>query len=210
MPMHRALHLQTTPLPWDDRPAPARRTRAGALQLAPEAVARFDALLHEVHPDAQHVDPDRIASLARWLLTLPEAQARAFLDERLQRIEHLRAMLGDADWDRRDDACARVRTLLAYLDQELDLIPDRIPLLGLLDDVLLVELAWPAVATEADDYRDFCRFRDEAHPAGDGGQRRAAWIRARLQALALFRHQQEVHARHYAASGEPGAPFRIC
>ena len=38
------------------------------------------------------------------------------LDERLSRIEWLRAMLDDADWDRREAVCDRVRRLLAYLD----------------------------------------------------------------------------------------------
>ena len=101
------------------------------------------------------------------------------------------------------------RALLDYLDQGQDLIPDRVPLLGLLDDVLLLELAWPAIASEADDYRDFCRFRDERRPQGDGADRRAAWITERLQALALFRHQQWVNGSRYAASGGAAQPFRV-
>ena len=101
------------------------------------------------------------------------------------------------------------RALLDYLDQGQDLIPDRVPLLGLLDDVLLLELAWPAIASEADDYRDFCRFRDERQPPGDGADRRAAWIAERLQALALFRHQQRVNGSRYAASGGAAQPFRV-
>ena len=30
------------------------------------------------------------------------------------------------------------------------------------DDALLLELAWPMLAEDVDDYRDFCHFRDEA------------------------------------------------
>ena len=101
------------------------------------------------------------------------------------------------------------RTLLHYLDQGQDLIPNRVPLLVLLDDVLLLELAWPAIASEADDYRDFCRFRDERQPPGDGADRRAAWIAERLQAPALFRHQQWVNGSRYAASGGAAQPFRV-
>ena len=138
-----------SPLPWDDRPGHTHRDSIGGLRLDATAVARFDRLLHEIHPEARHVDADRIATLGRWLQDLPAEKARAVLDERLSRIEQLRAMLDDADWDRREGACRRVRKLLAYLDQDQDLIPDAIPLLGLLDDVILLELAWPAVSTEA-------------------------------------------------------------
>lgn len=172
-------------------------------------MAHFDHLLHEIHPGARHVDVDRIATLGRWLQELDAVEARAALDERLARIERLRTMLDDPDWDRRDAACLRVHKLLAYLDQDRDLIPDAIPLLGLLDDVLLLELAWPAVATEAEDYLDFCQYRSAEQPHGDGTERREAWVRDRLQALALFQQHARVNARRYAAGGRPERPFRI-
>ena len=127
-----------SPLPWDDRPGRANRDSVGDFALDAAAVDRFDQLLHEIHPQARHVDADRIASLGRWLQDLPVAEARAVLDERLSRIERLRAMLDDADLDRREAVCDRVRRLLAYLDQDHDLIPDAIPLLGKLDDVILL------------------------------------------------------------------------
>ena len=208
MSMRTAAHADTM-LPWDDRPDHASRDSIGGFQLDAAAVARFDRLLHEIHPEARHVDADRIATLGRWLQGLPADRARAVLDERLGRIEQLRAMLDDCDWDRREGACARVRKLLAYLDQDHDLIPDAIPLLGLLDDVILLELAWPAVSIEADDYRDFCAYRQAAKPEGDGAQRREAWIRDRLEALALFQHHARVNARHYVDGGHPDRPFRV-
>lgn len=201
--------LSDTPLPWDDRPDNPNRGHVGDFQLDAAAVSRFNVLLHEIHPEARHVDVDRIASLGRWLQELPAADACAVLDERLARIEQLRGMLDDPDWDQREDACARVRKLLAYLDEDADLIPDSIPLLGLLDDVILLELAWPAVATEAEDYLDFCRYRESERPAGDGAQRRDAWINDRLGELALFQHQHRVNASHYVRSGQPEQTFRI-
>ncbi|RZA16345.1 MAG: DUF1232 domain-containing protein [Lysobacteraceae bacterium] len=198
-----------TPLPWEDRPGLASRDRIGDFMLDAAAVSRFDQLLHEIYPHARHVDADRIATLGRWLQDLPTAQARAVLDERLTRIEQLRAMLDDDDWDCREAACQTVRKLLAYLDQGQDLIPDTMPLLGLLDDVILLELAWPAVSTEAEDYRDFCAYRNTTQPQGDGSQRREAWIRDRLDALALYQHHERVNARHYVDGGHPDRPFRV-
>ena len=80
---------------------------------------------------------------------------------------------------------------------------------SLLDDVILLELAWPAVATEAEDYRDFCAYRNAVQPQGDGTQRREAWVRERLDALALYQHHARVNARRYVQGGSPERPFRV-
>lgn len=197
------------PLPWDNRPNHVNRDSIAGFKLDASAVSRFDQLLHEVNPRARHVDVDRIASLGRWLQDLPAEQARVALDERLSRIERLRRMLDDADWDQREASTKRVRTLLGYLDQDSDLIPDSVPMLGLLDDVILLELAWPAIATEADDYLDFCKFRESDKPTGDGAQRREAWINDRLSALAMFQHQNRINGGHYVNKGQPAETFKV-
>lgn len=201
------------PLPFragDDRP-PGRHPhpRRPAPPLRSEAVARFDAFLHELNPDAVRVDLDRMQHLLDWLLTLREADAHHVLDRRLQRIDELRAMLRDADWDADDAMRARLGKLFAYIDRDDDLIPDHEPLLGLLDDVLLIELAWPAFSDEAEEYRDFCAYRNDEHPAGGGDTRRSAWIRDRLAEIALWRHQLRVHDSHYVRRGHPEALFQV-
>lgn len=163
------------------------------LDIDAEQVAAFDRLLHELHPGAERVDAARISRLTAWLSSLPPAEAHAVLDERLSRIEELRAMVDDPDWDCAEADCANVRRLLRYLDESDDLIPDTIPLLGKLDDVLLLELAWPAVSDEAEEYRDFVQYRETQHPSGDGAQRRAAWIGDRMAELAMLRQQMRAN-----------------
>lgn len=201
------------PLPFRPGQPPARSSHPQARRVAPplrsETVARFDAFLHELHPDAVRVDVDRMQHLLEWLLALPEADAHDVLDRRLRRIDELRAMLGDADWDADDAMRARLGKLFDYIDRDDDLIADHEPLFGLLDDVLLIELAWPAFALEAEEYRDFCAYRNEEHPAGSGTQRRAAWIRDRLAQIALVRHHARVHDSHYIHRGHPEEFFRV-
>jgi uncharacterized membrane protein YkvA (DUF1232 family) len=187
----------------DDMPAPADLPLRGA------AVAQFDALLHELNPDAVRVDPERVQALCVWLASLPPKAAQDVLDRRLRRIEELRALLDDADWDADDAIRIRLRKLLAYIDQDEDLIPDHEPLLGKLDDVLLIELAWPAFAAEAEDYHDFNEYRSEAHPSGSGNEQRAAWIRDRLAEIALWQHHLRVNDSHYADRGHAIEPFHV-
>lgn len=187
------------PLPWMAREQSANRRGSHPLHLDTASVAGFSALLHELHPEAPHVDAKHLDALADWLLHLPADAARRVLDMRLARLQQLRAMLDDADWDAAPATRARLGKLFAYLDDNDDLIPDDTPQLGHLDDVLLAELAWPAFAEEADDYADYCGYRQQAQPIGAPEQRRRAWIDDRLTEFAVLRRRMAVRNRHYTS-----------
>jgi len=189
------------------------KEQAASLRATPllrsESVARFDALLHELNPDAVRVDIDRMQHLIDWLVSLPEREAHGVLDRRLARLEELRAMVHDPDWDADDATRVRLRKLFVYIDCNDDLILDHEPLLGLLDDVLLIELAWPAFSSEVEEYRDFSSYRNDEHPVGGGDERRGAWIQDRLAELALLKHQVRVNDSHYIHRGHPEDFFRV-
>ncbi len=199
------------PLPFGfDYAADSRHdARLSTPDFSADAVAGFDALLHEINPDALRVNPPRLRALVRWLASLTPRQAHAVIDVRMCRMRQLRGLLDDPDWDVDPAMHARLRKLLDYVDRDDDLIPDTTPVLGLLDDVLLFELAWPAFDAEAEEYRDFCRYRQVEHPAGDGAQQRDAWVRDCLAELALLRHHARVHDSHYAVGRIPGTVFRV-
>lgn len=191
-----------------------RRQHAGDHAISGAAITRFNDLLHELHPDAPHVDVDWVASVARWLLELPQAQAVQALDERLARADELRRMLVDPDWDADQALRNRLGKLLTYIDTPGDLIPDDVPLIGLLDDILLIELAWPAFADAAGDYRDYCQYRDAgdkfaAAAVADASARRADWIQTRLRELALHEQRLRVRAHQYAPHDPPTDNFHI-
>ena len=179
------------------------------MALSGPAVAQFDELVHDLYPDAARVDPPRLQQLAAWLLSLPEEQAREELDARLQRMEELRALLDDDAWDCHDATRLRINKLLAYIDREDDLIPDSLPLLGRLDDVLLIELAWPAFAAEANEYRDFCQYRQTEHPVGTPDEQREAWLRDRLAEIELLRQSTRMEDEHFAYGRTPEGPMRV-
>ncbi len=169
----------------------------------PTQVSRFDALLHEVNPDAPRVDIPRLQALAEWMVEQPPAEARGIMQTRLDRIEWVRAMLEDPDWDTAAGTRARARRMLDYLDSDDDLIPDQTPLLGRLDDVLLFDLAWESFEAETEEYRDFCDYRRTEHPAGDASTQQAAWMRDRLAELAQLRHNARVREGHYVETRLP-------
>lgn len=179
------------------------------LQLRPDAVAAYDQLVHELNPDALRADPERIANLARWLSTLPPAEAHTLLDRRLDRVGDLGAMLVDADWEPDDAVRLRAGKLFDYVDRDDDLIDDRIPVIGLLDDALLVDLVWPVFEPEVDDYLDFCSYRRDHHLTGVDASHRSDWRRDRAAEIALWRRQVERARAPYVRHRTPDALFRI-
>jgi hypothetical protein len=74
---------------------------------------------------------------------------------------------------------------------------------------VLLELAWPALANEVDEYDDFRQYCASESPHGDGAERRATWIRERLAALALLHHHQRINESRYVEDGRPVLPFRV-
>lgn len=189
--------------------APLRGPVEPPVPLPPAAIAEFNDLLHELHPDAPHLDVDAVASVARWLQSLPPAQADALLQARLGRLSELQAMATDPDWAIEPALGQRIERLVAYVDRERDLIPDDVPRIGRLDDALLVELAWPMVADELEDYRDFLRFREESGDAWGGHPRREDWLRVRLEEGALWEQLHRVRHHHYVDYGPVEGGLRV-
>lgn len=198
-----------TPLPLPRHAPHDGPAFAGPVHITPRAVADFNDLLHELHPDAPHVDADAIASVAHWLVELPDAQGEALLQARLNRLSELQAMAADPDWAIEPALAKRIGRLLEYVERERDLIPDATPRVGRLDDALLVELAWPMVAEELEDYRDFQRFRDESADAFDGHPRRDDWLRTRLEEGALWEQLHRVRHQHYVDYGPLEGGLRV-
>lgn len=206
---HPAPTPTESPLPLQPPRALHRRQQAGPVHLDANDIDAFNALVHRLHPDAPHVDADAIASMARWLQAQPPEQGEALLRSRLGRLAELQAMRRDTAWPIDPAQAARIDAILDYVRRDDDLIPDHVPLVGALDDALLLELAWPMLAEDVDDYRDFGRFRDDI---GDGLGRpvnQGDWLRTRGEEGALWEQLHRVHAQAYVQHEAPVRMFRV-
>jgi uncharacterized membrane protein YkvA (DUF1232 family) len=82
-----------------------------------------------------------------------------FVAERLERLENAIAMLTDPEWPLEAPERSPMLGALAYLCDPEDIIPDDIPGIGLLDDAVMIELAFRELHHEIEAYSDFIRFR---------------------------------------------------
>lgn len=165
-----------------------RRHTVGDYELDPARLECFNQALHELSPEAPGMTLDQIATAAE------RAQARhrdgstpPFVQSRMAALARLESMATDPAWAAGEEVQRHVAVLRAYRDETGDLIPDEQPVIGLLDDAVLVDVALQLLRGELADYEDFCRFRRiAAEFAGmseaDTGLTREHWLEAMLQA----------------------------
>lgn len=185
---------------------PTETTRV-TLPLDARNMAEFDALLHEVNPEAPRADINRVQRLANWLASQPEATVEALIDARLCRAADLRRMLDDTQWPVEPGLRARAERMLGYVEHGGSLIDDARPLLGKLDEALLVDLCWPEFREAVDEFCEYCCDVDEGRTAAPMGL--VAWREERRAEEALWRHQQRATWGHYAPVSESPLRFRV-
>jgi len=91
-----------------------------------------------------------------------------FVIERIRTLEQLIEMLRDEDWRLEGKDRARILDAIAYFVDPDDLIPDRIPGIGYLDDAIMVELVATELTHEIEAYEDFCEYRKSCRKTDEG------------------------------------------
>lgn len=134
-------------------------------------------------------------------------KAPDFIAERLSKLDSLIRMVHDEGWALADEDKARVLTALTYFADPTDVIPDHIPVVGYLDDAIMIELCVRELKHEVEAYVDFCRFRTaEAakHGVDPATIGRVDWLEEQRQEL----HQRMRRRRERDRSGGIGM-FRV-
>ena len=88
-----------------------------------------------------------------------KAEAPEYVRKRLDDLGTLISMLEDGEWPLEQNDRRRILAALSYFADPTDMIPDKIPGLGFLDDALMAELVIGELKHELDGYREFCEFR---------------------------------------------------
>lgn len=116
-----------------------------------------------------------------------------FITRRLPDLEAMTSMLNDADWNLPAYERNRLLATFIYFGDPEDLIPDDIPGIGYLDDVIMIELLLREFRHVHDAYRDFCRYRkqfDDSQSEAGGTDRSHALTKRRKQLHARMRRRQ--------------------
>ena len=121
-----------------------------------------------------------------------------FVVERIRKLEQLIEMLRDRDWRLEGADRARILDAIAYFVDPDDLIPDRIPGIGYLDDAIMVELVARELTHELEAYEDFCEYRARRPKTDEPAPLEAR--RKALQARMRRRSRKERSRQHSRGS----------
>ena len=166
------------------------------IQLSDDDLQFFVKGMRNVESYIQDRDPEQIIAAAQELLAESNAvHAPPFIAERMASVESLISMSRDAGFSLPDADRNRVLAALAYLADPMDEIPDSVPVLGFLDDAIMIELCRQDLRFEIEAYDDFCEWRaDEARARGiDPAQlmaQRADWADARAAEAIAIMHRR--------------------
>ncbi|MGI9591652.1 MAG: YkvA family protein [Myxococcota bacterium] len=129
-------------------------------ELGPSDIRYFRERLKEVRAKGTARDEMAvIGSASRLAKEALAAEPPAFVVERIEKLDQLIEMLRDQDWRLEGRDRARILDALAYFVEEDDVIPDKVPGIGYLDDAIMIELVVRELKHEIEAYEDFCEYR---------------------------------------------------
>lgn len=186
-----------------------------AIDITEGQLLRFNELARSLNEGMPALTADQMAGVARRVLrTAATGGQSPFIASRMRRAAEMRALTAESGWTSPQETARRIRDLIAYLDDPNDLIRDDIPVIGRLDDALLVDIAMDTLRDEVEDYAEFRRYRfSEAARRGIPMEEldldRPRWQVEREDELRLEHQLRRVRGSDYSA-GAAERVFRVC
>ena len=112
-----------------------------------------------------------------------------FVAKRIPQLESMINMLRDEEWALPAADRERLLATFVYFGDPEDILPDHIPVIGYLDDVIIIELVVREMLHVREAFEDFCEFRD-SYDREFKGKQDAAIRRDRID-----RKRQQLHQR---------------
>lgn len=151
-----------------------------------------------------------IIEAARELLRQSrKAEASACVRKRLDDVIMLIAMLEDGEWPLPQEDRQRIVAGISYFADPLDMIPDKLPGLGFLDDALMAQLVLEEFKHELEGYREFCEYRDkqEMLRGKDAHVSRKDWLAAKRRQMFLRIKRRQQESRRHGSHDAPTDPI---
>jgi len=175
------------------------------IELGDADLQHFIAAMQRAQTEAVHLSPAEVTEAASKLLVEGhQIKLPNFIAERLGKLDSMIAMVNDEGFALPDEDKQRVLACLTYFANPQDIIPDNVPVLGFLDDAIMIELCVRELQHEIEAYEDFVEYRKEeaqargVDPASLKTQRHE-WAEARR--VELIDRMRKRRGQSYQSSG---------
>lgn len=112
-----------------------------------------------------------------------------FVSKRIPQLEALILMLQDKEWKLPAGERERLLATFIYFGDPEDIVPDDIPVIGFVDDIIMIELVIRELHHVREAYDDFCDFRDNYDKNGNGKEHGA------IRRDRIDKKRQQLHQR---------------
>ena len=163
----------------------------------------FRDVMVKAQEGAAQLSESEVVQRAQVALDGVRANARApqFVHSRLDHLQSLISMLDDSDWPLSDEERVDVISALAYFYDPQDMIDDSLPVLGLLDDAIMIELVVREMRSEIEAYEEFLRYRTREEAKAPGRDiSREDWLQSKRLEL-MDKMRERMSRRHRGAGG---------
>ncbi len=144
----------------------------------------FRKVMKQAQGNVKNLDESSILANAKKISSDVKGSVPEFVSERLQKLETMVAIIEDDEWQIPDEERAEVISALAYFSEPEDLVPDHIPVLGFLDDAIMIELVAAEFKDDIHAFEEFCAYRQrEEGRTGDSTVTREEWLGSKRREL---------------------------
>jgi uncharacterized membrane protein YkvA (DUF1232 family) len=132
------------------------------IELSNRDLTFFREALKKSRDAVRHADESEIIEAICDVLTeiKSEEPLPDFVSKRIPQLESMIRMLQDEEWALPEDDRERLLATFVYFADPEDIVPDHIPVIGYLDDIIMIELVVLELHHAREAYDDFCDFRE--------------------------------------------------
>ncbi len=132
------------------------------IELGDADLSHFIDAMKTAQEEAKNLSAKEITDAANKLLEDGgSGKLPGFIADRLSKIGSMISMVNDEGFGMETEDRQRVLACLTYFANPKDLIPDNVPVLGFLDDAIMIELVVRELQHEVEAYDDFIAYRNE-------------------------------------------------
>ena len=153
-------------------------------ELTDTDLEHFRGVMHKAQEGAKQISEQEILANAKNISQNIKGSVPEFVQERISKLETFVAMIEDNEWQIPNEERTQVLSALAYFSDPEDLVPDSIPVLGFLDDAIMIELVAEEFKDDLEAFEEFCAYRErEEGRSGDATITREEWLESKRHEL---------------------------
>ena len=175
------------------------------LELSDEDLAYYRRVMEDVwKKNAKRNEKELVDGARRLLKQATKVKASPeYIQARMTDLAVLVDLLDDEEWPLTGENRKRIVSAVGYFAVARDMIPDKIPGIGFLDDAIMAELTLEALKHDLEGYRDFCKYRDNEEKLRGKKVNRADWLESKRRQIFMRIERRQRESRRHASRNTP-------